>query len=82
MALRGVGTQRILKILNISPRKIFGAERQDFECKQSKYEVAPQIPMRSMILSPSGGGKTVVLVSMIMDTKAVSTYFIIIIPLW
>ena len=37
------------------------------ECKQSNYEVAPKLPMRSLILSPSGGGKTVMLVNMIMD---------------
>ena len=40
---------------------------KQFECKQSNYEVAPQLPMRSLILSPSGGGKTVLLVNMIMD---------------
>ena len=37
------------------------------ECEQSNYEVAPELPMRSLILSPSGGGKTVLLVNMIMD---------------
>ena len=40
---------------------------KQFECKQSNYEVAPQLPMRAMILSASGGGKTVLLVNMIMD---------------
>ena len=30
---------------------------KQFECKQSNYEVAPQLPMRSLILSPSGGGE-------------------------
>ena len=40
---------------------------KQYECKQSNYEVAPQLPMRSLILSPSGGGKTVLLVNMIMD---------------
>ena len=40
---------------------------KQFNCKQSNYEVAAQLPMRSMILSPSGGGKTVLLVNMIMD---------------
>ena len=38
-----------------------------YECKQSKYgEHVPKLPMRSMILSPSGGGKTV-LQNMIVD---------------
>ena len=40
---------------------------RQYECKQSNYEVAPQLPMRGLILSPSGGGKTVLLVNMIMD---------------
>ena len=40
---------------------------KQYECKQSNYEVAPELPMRSLILSPSGGGKTVMLVNMIMD---------------
>jgi len=40
---------------------------KDFECKQSKYEMVPRIPMRSLILAPSGGGKTVLLQNMILD---------------
>ena len=40
---------------------------KQFECKQSSYEVAPQLPMRSLILSPSGGGKTFLLVNMIIN---------------
>ena len=40
---------------------------KQYECKQSNYEIAPELPMRSLILSPSGGGKTVMLVNMIMD---------------
>ena len=38
-----------------------------FECKRFSYDVAPRLPMRNMILSPSGGGKTVLLVNVIMD---------------
>ena len=40
---------------------------KQYECKQSNYEVAPQLAVRALILSPSGGGKTVLLVNMIMD---------------
>ena len=40
---------------------------KQYECKQCDYEVTPELPMRSLILSPSGGGKTVMLVNMIMD---------------
>ena len=42
------------KAPSIKPIKL-----KQYECKQSNYEVAPELPMRSMILSPSGGGKTV-----------------------
>ena len=40
---------------------------KQYECKQSNYEVAPELPMRSMTLAPSGSGKTALLVNMIMD---------------
>ena len=41
---------------------------KEFECKQSKYgEVVPKLPMRSMILGPSGSGKGVLLTNMILD---------------
>ena len=34
----------------------------EYQCKQSKYgEHVPKLPMRSMILSPSGGGQTVLI---------------------
>jgi len=42
-------------------------QHREYECKQSKYEHVPKLPMRSMILSPSGGGKTVLLQNMILD---------------
>ena len=43
---------------------------RQYECNRSNYEMAPQLPMRSLILSPSGGGKTVLLVNVIMDIYA------------
>ena len=40
----------------------------EYECKQAKYgEHVPKLPMRSMILSPSGGAKHVLLQSMMLD---------------
>ena len=40
----------------------------EYDCKQSKYgEHVPKLPMRSMTLSPSGGGKTVLLQNMMLD---------------
>ena len=47
----------------ISPRTYI-----EYECKQSKYgEHVPKLPMRSMILAPSSGGKTIILQNMILD---------------
>ena len=40
----------------------------EYECKQFKYgDHVPKLPMRSMILAPSGSGKTVLLQNMILD---------------
>ena len=50
------------KAPEIKPIKHIG-----YECKQSVYEHVPKLPMRAMILSPSGGGKTVLLQNMILD---------------
>lgn len=38
----------------------------EFTVKQSKYEIAPRLPMRSIILGPSGSGKTVLLTNLIL----------------
>ena len=46
------------------PKAIFTKE---FEVKQSKYDVAGKLPIRSVIFGPSGSGKTVLLQSMILD---------------
>ncbi len=41
---------------------------KEYNCKQSKYsDVVPKLPMRSMLVGPSGGGKTVLLTNMILD---------------
>ena len=40
---------------------------KDYHCKQSEYELVPKLPMRSMIVAPSGGGKTVLLQNMILN---------------
>ena len=50
------------KVPEIKPNKHI-----EYECKQSKFEHVPKLPMRAMILSPSGGGKTVLLQNMILD---------------
>ena len=42
-------------------------KHKEFLSKQSAYDHVPKLPMRAMILSPSGGGKTVLLQNMILD---------------
>jgi predicted AAA+ superfamily ATPase len=49
-------------IPKIQPIKV-----QEFEVKQSKYEMVPKLPIRSIILGPSGSGKTILLQNMILD---------------
>ena len=43
---------------------------RDYKCKQSKYEIAAKLPIRSVILWQSGSGKTILLQSMITDIYA------------
>ena len=48
--------------------KITPIQLKEYNCKQSKYsDVVPKLPMRSMLVGPSGGGKTVLLTNMILD---------------
>ena len=42
-------------------------EVKEYIVKQSKYKIAPSLPIRSIILGPSGSGKSVLLQSMILD---------------
>ena len=50
------------KIPKIEPIKL-----KDYTVKQSKYDMVPRIPMRSLILAPSGGGKTILIQNLIMN---------------
>ena len=47
---------------NIKPIKM-----EEFSSTQSKYEHAAQLPTRSLVLAPSGGGKTILLQNMVLD---------------
>ena len=40
---------------------------KQYEVKQSKYEQAQKLPVRGILLAPSGGGKGVLLQNMILD---------------
>ena len=47
--------------------QIFSTKVPEHVSAQSKYEFAAALPTRSLILAPSGGGKTVLLQNMILD---------------
>ena len=52
----------------MSAPKITPIRLKYYNCKQSKYnDVVPKLPMISMLVGPSGGGKTVRLTNMILD---------------
>ena len=39
---------------------------KSFTCKQSKHGTVPSLPLRGVILAPSGSGKTVLLANLIL----------------
>ena len=47
--------------------KIVPIRLKEFEVKQSKFDVAPKVPFRSVRLGPSGSGKTILLQNMILN---------------
>ncbi len=47
--------------LNITPISV-----KDFTCKQSEHPFMPKLPLRGVILAPSGSGKTVLLSNLIL----------------
>ena len=49
-------------IPKIEPIKV-----QEFQVKQSKYEMVGKLPTRAIVCAPSGGGKTVLLSNLILD---------------
>ncbi len=50
------------EIPTIKPIKL-----KEYEVKQSRYNVASKLPMRSIILGPSGSGKSILLQNFILD---------------
>ena len=48
-------------------RTVKPIDEKVFEFKQSKYVNVPKVPFRSIILGPSGSGKSILLVSLILD---------------
>ena len=52
----------MINIPNITPYT-----KEKYTCKQSKYEMVSELPVRTMIVAPSNSGKTVLLQNMILD---------------
>ena len=46
--------------------KITPISVKSFTCKQSKHSSVPSLPLRGVILAPSGSGKTVLLANLIL----------------
>ena len=51
-----------MTVAHIKPARI-----KEFKCKQSKYQHAPKLPMRSIAYGPSGSGKSGLLQQLILD---------------
>ena len=49
-------------IPKIAPIKV-----QEFEVKQSRYDMVGKLPTRAIVCAPSGGGKTVLLSNLVLD---------------
>ena len=47
--------------------KITPISLKEYKTKQSKYPIVGKLPIRTVLLSPSGGGKTVLLQNFILD---------------
>ena len=48
--------------------KITPIQLKEYTCNQSHYgDIVPKLPMRSMLVAPSGAGKTVLLTNTILD---------------
>ena len=48
--------------------KVTPIQLKEYTCNQSHYgDIVPKLPMRSMLVAPSGAGKTVLLTNMILD---------------
>ena len=42
-------------------------ELQEYTCKQSKHGIVPKLPLRGILLAPSGSGTTVLLSNLILN---------------
>ena len=53
--------------MNADSISIKPIQTKQYEVKQSKFEACGKLPIRSVILGPSGNGKTILLQNMIMN---------------
>ena len=51
----------------VAPPKVKPIKIREYEVKQSKYPQVGKLPIRSILLAPSGSGKTVLIQNMILD---------------
>ena len=48
--------------------KVTPVQLKEYTCNQSHYgDIVPKLPTRSMLVAPSGAGKTMLLTNMILD---------------
>ena len=48
--------------------KVTPIKLKEYTCNRSHYgDMVPKLPMRSMLVAPSGAGKTVLLTNLILD---------------
>ena len=59
--------------MNNKAPKVEPINVKEFTVKQSKYEVCGKLPIRSVILGPSGSGKAVLLQNMIMKSTGTAS---------
>ena len=65
----------------IKPMKL-----KEYEVKQSKYNIASKLPIRSIILGPSGSGKSILSQNMILDIYINIVFhvyiFLVLVSMW
>ena len=48
--------------------KVTPIQLKEYTCNQTRYgDIVPKLPMRSVLVVPSGAGKTVLLTNMVLD---------------
>ena len=61
MIAEGLFVRNALKRKVMVVPAIKPAKTKEYTCKQSRYAIAPELPMRAVAYGPSGSGKSVLL---------------------